>query len=362
MKILTTELRSMLSAHPKNASTLRLRNQGKTLTLASTLKQGGWLETDGQLTAAGAPFRAFLNDTTRLSVLLKHVVEPFVTLERGSELRLLADAHELARLPLAETVVQEPIETVLAHLEGACLAAAAKRVKNLNAGVNTFVTFRFDGERVTLLGTDGFRILCEHLPCRSKPHEFLPSYETLHDLSKLGRGRVTVSYREHALSFSQGGRHLRLGSCDKPFPRYEAVLDFASFGQVTFPTAPVAAFLSEAAKLNATHNRRVDVFVRNSAMTLTAHDQPLETSLDVTGATDFALAFDARRLLSGLPTSASARLTVTGRDTQAALTGDGDGFAVVMPLLKTDFPNFKGSGQTLNDFLGIPLPAAKKAA
>ena len=117
MKVVTTELLTMLGTHRTNTTHPQLSCAGKTLRVTSRLKAGGWLQTSGDLTAANVGFCARLPDLRKLEILLKAASTPFTeVVVTGADVRLVADGEVLATLETKEHPYAEQLEQPLTHI------------------------------------------------------------------------------------------------------------------------------------------------------------------------------------------------------------------------------------------------------
>ena len=128
-------------------------------------------------------------------------------------------------------------------------------------GPNTVVALHFGQGEVKVLGTDGFKIFCDRIPCTAPKHAFTFAFEACAELARLGKGGVSVKKRGDDLTFQQNRTKLTLRGLKRTFPNYPRVLTWQVYGDTVFETEPVRAFLLDAAKLNRHQNRRVDLRV-----------------------------------------------------------------------------------------------------
>jgi DNA polymerase III subunit beta len=236
-------------------------------------------------------------------------------------------------------------------LDAALLAKALGSVRYAAAVADYQAVFR--GVKVELgaqttraVATDGFRLAYYHLDVATGLEgDVVVPGRSVDELTRiLGEGEARLGLSEGQLSVHTGSVHVNLKLMDGTFPDYERIIPKSFPVSVTVDAPKLAEAVSRVALMaDKTANNRVDLFVRDGVVQITAEGTygRSQESLDVLQeGTDpeIALAYNAKYLVDALgPAAGDVRLSFSGGGPSSAPSvvadlGDPSYLAMVVPL------------------------------
>ena len=236
-------------------------------------------------------------------------------------------------------------------LDGALLAKALGSVRYAAAVADYQAVFR--GVKLELgpkttraVATDGFRLAYYHLEVASGLEgDLVVPGRSVDELTRIVQeGDVQLGVSEGQLSVQSGSFSLNLKLMEGSFPDYERIIPKAFPVSITLDASKLAEAVSRVALMaDKTANNRVDLFVRDGVVQITAEGSygRSQESIDVLqegSDPEIALAYNAKYLVDALgPASGDVRLSFSGGGTSSAPSviadlGDPSYLAMVVPL------------------------------
>lgn len=236
-------------------------------------------------------------------------------------------------------------------LEAAALAKALGSVRYAAAVADYQAVFRgvkleLGAQTTRAVATDGFRLAYYHLDISSALEgDVVVPARSVDELVKiLAEGEARIGLFEGQLSIRAGGFDLNLKLMDGAFPDYERIIPKTFPVSVTIDAPKLSEAVARVALMaDKTANNRVDLFVRDGVLQITAEGSygRSQESLDVLQeGTDpeIALAYNAKYLIDALgPAAGDVRLSFSGGGSSSAPSvvadlGDPSYLAMVVPL------------------------------
>ncbi|MEJ2358229.1 MAG: DNA polymerase III subunit beta [Deinococcales bacterium] len=236
-------------------------------------------------------------------------------------------------------------------LDASLLAKALSSVRYAAAVADYQAVFRgvkleLGPQTTRAVATDGFRLAYYHLDVATGLEgDVVVPGRSVDELTRiLGEGEARLGLSEGQLSVQSGGFHVNLKLMDGTFPDYERIIPQSFPVSITVDAPKLAEAVSRVALMaDKTANNRVDLFVRDGVVQITAEGTygRSQESLDVLQeGTDpeIALAYNAKYLVDALgPAAGDVRLSFSGGGPSSAPSvvadlGDPSYLAMVVPL------------------------------
>ena len=197
--------------------------------------------------------------------------------------------------------------------------------------------------RTRAIASDGFRLAYHDLESSSGLDEqlVLPARSAEELIRVLGEGEVELGVAEGQLMVRNGGMRLNLKLMEGTFPDYERVIPSEFPVKVTTAAKPLAEAVSRVALMaDRTTNNRVDLFVKDGLMQITAEgsygrSQEAVPVQQEGSEPEIAVAFNARYLTDALtPLAAQVRLALSRENSPTVMVDpEKPGYlAMVVPL------------------------------
>ncbi len=249
--------------------------------------------------------------------------------------------------PESAPVLEFP-ESYPGGLDGLTFARALNHVRYAAAVAEYQAIFRgvkveLADHKVRTVATDGFRLAYYTLEISSglEADLVLPA-RSVDELGKLlSEGEARLALSEGQLSVSTGPFDLNLKLMEGVFPDYQRVIPSAFPVSVTLEAKTLSEAVARVAVMaDKTANNRVDLFIKDSAMQITAEgsygrsQEALEVSQEG-GDPEIALAYNAKYLIDALsPIDGEMRISFSGVTSPSVLgdLGDAGYLAMVVPL------------------------------
>jgi DNA polymerase-3 subunit beta len=291
----------------------------------------------------GQVVRALPGDTVELEVDTAGGV-------KAREVEIRSGSYD-TRLQLAEASgipeLQFPT-TYRGSLDGASLARALGNVRYAAAVAEYQAIFRgvkleFADGGTRAVATDGFRLAYYHLDDATglEGNVVVPARSADEMVKLLAGGEVALELADNQLSLAQGAFKLNVKLMEGDFPDYSRVIPSKFVLSVTLEAQALAEAVSRVAVMaDRTSNNRVDLFIRDGSLQITAEgsygrsQQALEVSQEGTES-EIAVAYNAKYLIDALqPIDGKLRLSLSGATSPSALLSleDASYFAMVVPL------------------------------
>ena len=236
-------------------------------------------------------------------------------------------------------------------LDAALLGKALGSVRYAAAVADYQAVFRgvkleLGAQTTRAVATDGFRLAYYHLETATglEGDVVVPGRSVDELIRILGEGDAELGLSEGQLSVHTGSVHVNLKLMDGTFPDYERIIPQSFPVSITLDAPKLAEAVSRVALMaDKTANNRVDLFVRDGVLQITAEGTygRSQESLDVLQeGTDpeIALAYNAKYLVDALgPAAGDVRLSFSGGGPSSAPSvvadlGDPSYLAMVVPL------------------------------
>lgn len=230
---------------------------------------------------------------------------------------------------------------LLAHaLSSARYAAAVADFQQVFRGVK----LEMADERFRAVATDGFRLAYYDLRVGSGLHGdvIVPARSVDELVRVLGDGEVRLALDGGQLSAQHGDYSLNLKLMDGAFPDYERVIPSTFPITITLSASRLAEAVNRVALMaDKTANNRVDLFVKDGTVTITAEgsygrSQEELPVMQEGKDSEIAVAYNARFLVDALgPVNGDVRLMFSGASSAPSVVrdlGDDNYLAMVVPL------------------------------
>lgn len=235
-----------------------------------------------------------------------------------------------------------------AELPGSALAAALGQVRYAAAVAEYQAIFRgvkleLSDEGTRAVATDGFRLAYFDLDAVSGlDAEIVVPARSVDEIVRLLEDEpVKLQVGEGSLSLASGAFEVNAKLMEGSFPDYRRVIPANFPVVVTLPAQALAESVTRVAVMaDKTANNRVDLFIRDGTMQITAEgsygrsQEAMEVSQEGSDA-EIALAYNARYLTDALgPLTGDLRLSLSGPTSPSLLTEPSDPhyLAMVVPL------------------------------
>ena len=228
---LTSHLASIRSTLPILQNLYLETKNGQLLVKSTDLDQTLEIFVEGTVSEEGA-----LTIPARLVVeYLTNNPDSSITLESNDlELTIKSTNHRAKikglaaeEYPSAPVIKpQSSITLPLAALRQAITKTIFSSAQDESRPILNSLLWRFNGKKLTIVGTDGFRLACQSLEL---PHEGQGDYiipkRALQELQKLpGEGELEVAFAGNQVRFTLGAIALTSRLIDGNFPPYEAII------------------------------------------------------------------------------------------------------------------------------------------
>jgi DNA polymerase III subunit beta len=263
----------------------------------------------------------------------------------------IASGNYATRLQLAEASGVAPLafpDTYGGALSAEGLARALEHVRYAAAVAEYQAIFRgvkleLSDARSRAVATDGFRLAYYTLPQPSGLGSdlVLPARSVDELIKLLGDGEVELALEGGQLSLATGRARVNIKLMEGAFPDYERVIPKQFPISVTLGARALAEAVSRVAVMaDKTANNRVDVFVKDGTMQITAEgsygrsQEALEVMQEGSDP-EIALAYNAKYLTDALgPLAGDLQLRFSGTVTPSVLVSldDANYLAMIVPL------------------------------
>lgn len=205
------------------------------------------------------------------------------------------------------------------------------------------VKLELSDARTRAIATDGFRLAYYNLPTASGlAQDMVIPARSVDELTKLlSDGEVKLAVSDGQLSVKNGPIRANIKLMEGNFPDYERVIPSSFPINVTLSSAALAEAVSRVAVMaDKTANNRVDVFIKDGSMQITAEgsygrsQEALEVHQEGSDP-EIALAYNAKYLVDALaPTEGEVRMSFSGTTSPSVLASlkDPNYLAMVVPL------------------------------
>lgn len=232
-----------------------------------------------------------------------------------------------------------PADAFATALGNVRYAAAVAEYQAIFRGVK--LEFTDAGSRA--IATDGFRLAYHDLdvPSGLDREVVVPARSADEIVKLLGDGQVDLHAGDGQLSLRTGEFRVNAKLMDGTFPDYRRVIPSAFPVTVTLRAGALADAVGRVAVMaDKTANNRVDLFIRDGVMQITAEGAygRSQEALDVQqegSDSEIALAYNAKYLTDALaPLDGDARMSFSGATSPSVLVDPGDAsyLAMVVPL------------------------------
>lgn len=232
-----------------------------------------------------------------------------------------------------------PGETLARALANVRYAAAVAEYQAIFRGVK----LELSDDRTRAVATDGFRLAYEDVDAASglAAELVIPARSVDEIVRLLGAGAARLHLSEGQLSIANGPFQLNAKLMEGTFPDYRRVIPSDFPVTITLEAKSLADAVTRVAVMaDKTANNRVDLFIRDGTLQITAEGTygRSQEALDVQqegSESEIALAYNARYLTDALgPLDGDLKVSLSGATTPSLLHDPGDPsyLAMVVPL------------------------------
>ncbi|MDO8650096.1 MAG: DNA polymerase III subunit beta [Candidatus Berkelbacteria bacterium] len=203
--------------------------------------------------------------------------------------------------PISEAVL--PLAALRQAINRTIFASAQDETRPVLNGL----LWRFNGKKLTIVGTDGYRLACQSLELSGDQQgDYIIPKRALQELQKLpGDGELEVAFASNQVRFNLGGVTLTSRLIDGNFPPYEAIIPKKMSVEIAVSSSSLAKSLKLACLFSRDSAYSTKVLlegdtVRISAVSATIGENSNELKLASPVAEPLTISLNAQYLVDGL--------------------------------------------------------------